>query len=176
MAGGACGYGSLVDVQPFKARVTSVSPILFKNGQGCGACYMVKCLDKRICSTSAVTVIVTDECPGCSGTHFDLSGAAFGSLALPRKGGQLRNQGVLPIVYRRSHNSLCYLCYVCSSTLLSSPWHKLKTIFWSVILHWITLIMWCFTIYNVKVSWSMIKEKQNSWFCYALTRKFYLNL
>ncbi|KAJ8436839.1 hypothetical protein Cgig2_018935 [Carnegiea gigantea] len=100
--GGACGYGSLVDVQPFKARVTAVSPILFKNGEGCGACYMVKCLDKSICSSSAVTVIVTDECPGCSSTHFDLSGAAFGHLSLPGRGGQLRNRGILPVVYRRT--------------------------------------------------------------------------
>nr|GEW26228.1 N-alpha-acetyltransferase 10-like [Tanacetum cinerariifolium] len=40
--GGACGYGSLVDVKPFKARVGAVSPILFKGGEGCGACYKVK--------------------------------------------------------------------------------------------------------------------------------------
>ncbi|CAM8882628.1 unnamed protein product [Rhodiola kirilowii] len=30
--GGACGYGSLVDVKPFRARVGAVSPVLF---QGC---------------------------------------------------------------------------------------------------------------------------------------------
>lgn len=67
---------------------------------------MVKCLDKRVCSDSAVTVVVTDECPGCSGTHFDLSGAALGHMGLHGKGGQLRNRGILPIIYRRSHNSL----------------------------------------------------------------------
>ncbi|KAJ6349002.1 hypothetical protein OIU77_006564 [Salix suchowensis] len=36
---GACGYGSLVDVKPLRARVGAVSPVLFKNGEGCGACY-----------------------------------------------------------------------------------------------------------------------------------------
>jgi expansin len=63
----------LVDVVPMKARVGAVSPVLFKNGEGCGACYKVRCLGSSICSRRAVT----DECPGgvCSGgrTHFDLS-------------------------------------------------------------------------------------------------------
>ncbi|KAG9138975.1 hypothetical protein Leryth_025406 [Lithospermum erythrorhizon] len=103
--GGACGYGSLVDVKPFRARVGAVSPILFKGGEGCGACFKVKCLDKSICSRRAVTIIITDECPGgyCSGghTHFDLSGAAFGRMAMLGYGGDLRNRGELAVIYRR---------------------------------------------------------------------------
>ncbi|KAG9153866.1 hypothetical protein Leryth_005970 [Lithospermum erythrorhizon] len=104
--GGACGYGSLVDVKPFKARVGAVSPILFKGGEGCGACYKVKCLDKSICSRRAVTVIITDECPGgyCSGgrTHFDLSGSAFSRMAMLGYGGDLRNRGEISVTYRRT--------------------------------------------------------------------------
>ncbi|KAI4980748.1 hypothetical protein ZWY2020_021233 [Hordeum vulgare] len=103
--GGACGYGTLVDVVPMKARVGAVSPVLFKAGEGCGACYKVRCLDRGICSRRAVTVIVTDECPGgyCSlgRTHFDLSGAAFGRLAVAGHGGQLRNRGEISVVFRR---------------------------------------------------------------------------
>jgi hypothetical protein len=103
--GGACGYGSLVDVVPMKARVGSVSPVLFKDGEGCGACYKVKCLDHGICSRRAVTVIVTDECPGglCAfgRTHFDLSGAAFSRMAVAGAGGHLRDRGQLSVVYRR---------------------------------------------------------------------------
>jgi expansin len=91
----------LVDVVPMKARVGAVSPVLFKNGEGCGACYKVRCLDSSICSRRAVT----DECPGgvCSGgrTHFDLSGAAFGRLAAAGEGGQLRNRGEINVVFRR---------------------------------------------------------------------------
>ncbi|KAH9744143.1 expansin-B3 [Citrus sinensis] len=83
--GGACGYGSLVDVKPLRARVGAVSPVLFKNGGGCGACY---------------------KCPGgyCSNgrTHFDLSGAAFGRMAIAGESGQLRNRGELPVIYRRA--------------------------------------------------------------------------
>ncbi|XP_062019637.1 expansin-B3-like [Rosa rugosa] len=101
--GGACGYGSLVDVKPLRARVGAVSPVLFKNGEGCGACYKVKCLDKSICSRRAVTIIVTDECPGCSGgPHFDLSGAAFGRMAIAGEHGLLRNRGELSVLYRRT--------------------------------------------------------------------------
>ncbi|KAL6975821.1 Expansin-B3 [Sarracenia purpurea var. burkii] len=104
--GGACGYGSLVDVKPLRARVGAVSPVLFKGGEGCGACFKVKCLDASICSRRAVTVIITDECPGgyCSGgrTHFDLSGAAFGRMAVAGNSNQLRNRGLLSVIYRRT--------------------------------------------------------------------------
>nr|CAB3487735.1 unnamed protein product [Digitaria exilis] len=90
-----------------KARVGSVSPVLFKDGEGCGACYKVKCLDRGICSRRAVTVIVTDECPGgglCGfgHTHFDLSGAAFSRMAVAGAGGRLRDRGQLSVVYRRT--------------------------------------------------------------------------
>ncbi|XP_037478545.1 expansin-B17-like [Triticum dicoccoides] len=105
--GGACGYGTLVDVVPMKARVGSVSPVLFKGGEGCGACYKVRCLDHGICSRRAVTVIVTDECPGgglCGGgnTHFDLSGAAFSRMAVAGAGAHLRDRGQLKVIYRRT--------------------------------------------------------------------------
>uniref|UniRef100_A0A0E0CNY4 Expansin-like EG45 domain-containing protein n=1 Tax=Oryza meridionalis TaxID=40149 RepID=A0A0E0CNY4_9ORYZ len=104
--GGACGYGTLVDVVPMKTRVGAVSPVLFKGGEGCGACYKVRCLDTSICSRRAVTVIVTDECPGgvCAfgRTHFDLSGAAFARLAVAGHGGQLQNRGEISVVYRRT--------------------------------------------------------------------------
>lgn len=101
--GGACGYGTMVDVKPFRARVGAVSPVLFKGGEGCGACYKVKCLDRSICSRRAVTVIITDECPGCANdrVHFDLSGAAFGRMAVTGYGGSLRNRGEIPVIYRR---------------------------------------------------------------------------
>ncbi|KAK8655261.1 hypothetical protein V6N13_107849 [Hibiscus sabdariffa] len=104
--GGACGYGSLVDVRPLKARVGAVSPVLFKNGEGCGACYKVKCLDNTICSKRPVTIIVMDRSPPGPGvigrTHFDLSGAAFGHMAVRGRSAQLRNRGELQVLYRRT--------------------------------------------------------------------------
>ncbi|GLJ40741.1 hypothetical protein SUGI_0842190 [Cryptomeria japonica] len=104
--GGACGYGGLVDQKPLKARVGAVSPILFKGGEGCGACYKVKCMQEGMCSEKPVTIIVTDECPGgyCAfgRTHFDLSGAAFGHMATAGKTPELLNSGELPVLYRRT--------------------------------------------------------------------------
>ncbi|KAK1393307.1 putative expansin/Lol pI [Heracleum sosnowskyi] len=102
--GGACGYGPMVETEPLmKGRVGAASPILFKGGAGCGACYKVKCLDKSICSRKGVRVIITDECPGCPAlTQFDLSGAAFGTLAVPGERDQLRNRGIIPIIFRRA--------------------------------------------------------------------------
>lgn len=105
-----------MDVKPLRARVGAVSPVLFKNGEGCGACYKVRCLDRGICSRRAVTIIVTDECPGgyCSNgrTHFDLSGAAFGRMAITGEGGQLRNRGEIPVVFRRYVRVCDYLSHV----------------------------------------------------------------
>ncbi|KAG0457066.1 hypothetical protein HPP92_021895 [Vanilla planifolia] len=104
--GGACGYGSLVDVRPLRARVGAVSPVLFKDGEGCGACYKVRCFDHSICSRRAVTIIVTDECPGgyCAfgRTHFDLSGAAFSRMAVSGMGPELRNRGEISVLYSRT--------------------------------------------------------------------------
>ncbi|KAJ8749131.1 hypothetical protein K2173_013738 [Erythroxylum novogranatense] len=100
----ACGYGSLVDVKPLRARVGAVSPVLFKNGEGCGACYKVKCR-QNICSRRAVTIIVTDECPGgyCANgrTHFDLSGAAFGRMAVAGEWSAQEPRRA-PVLYRRT--------------------------------------------------------------------------
>ncbi|CAH9121260.1 unnamed protein product [Cuscuta epithymum] len=102
--GGACGYGTMVDVQPFKARVGAVSPALFKEGEGCGACYKVKCLDNTICSKKAVTVIITDQAPQRYSDRplFDLSGSVYGRMAITGHGSSLRDRGEMPIIYRRT--------------------------------------------------------------------------
>lgn len=94
-----------MDVRPLRGRVGAVSPVLFKDGEGCGACYKVRCADRSICSRRAVTIIVTDECPGgyCAfgRTHFDLSGAAFSRMAVAGLGPELRNRGEISVLYSR---------------------------------------------------------------------------
>ncbi|KAJ3706713.1 hypothetical protein LUZ61_010418 [Rhynchospora tenuis] len=101
--GCACGYADAVGKAPYSSMITSVGPSLYKEGRGCGACYMVRCSTHSLCSGSPVTVVVADVCPGCTENEFrfDMSGTAFGLMSKSFSADQFRNIGRISVQYKR---------------------------------------------------------------------------
>ncbi|OWM75707.1 hypothetical protein CDL15_Pgr021872 [Punica granatum] len=105
--GGSCGYGNAVSRPPFSSMVTGIGPSLYKSGKECGACYQIKCSKSAhpSCSGKPVRVVITDFCPGgpcvTDSAHFDLSGTAFGAMAVAGEEEKLRDAGVLKIQFAR---------------------------------------------------------------------------
>ncbi|KZV47337.1 hypothetical protein F511_30157 [Dorcoceras hygrometricum] len=101
--GGACGFQNDVSAEPFSSLITAAASSLYSSGAGCGTCYQVKCTTHRACSGNPVTVVITDECPGCDSRSilFDLSGTSFGTMSNYGEAGQLRGVGIQQIQYKR---------------------------------------------------------------------------
>jgi hypothetical protein len=107
LTGGACGYQTAVGKQPFDSMIAAGSAPLYRGGEGCGACYEVKCTSNAACSGQPVTIVITDLSPGGlfpgEVAHFDMSGTAMGAMAKPGPGmaDKVRAGGVVRVQYRR---------------------------------------------------------------------------
>lgn len=74
---------------------------IFKDGKGCGSCFKIKCGNK-VCSKKPVVVFITDmNYYQFAPYHFDLSGTAFGALAMPGRESELRRYGIIDLRFRR---------------------------------------------------------------------------
>ncbi|KAL6642707.1 hypothetical protein ACP70R_020888 [Stipagrostis hirtigluma subsp. patula] len=101
--GGACGFKH-TNQYPFMSMTSCGNEPLFKDGKGCGSCYQIRCVRKNnpACSGVPKTVMITDmNYYPVAKYHFDLSGTAFGSMALPGLNDKLRHAGIIDMQFRR---------------------------------------------------------------------------
>lgn len=81
------------------AAVSDRNPDLWKNGQGCGKHYLIRCQGNGCRNGDAITIEVVDRCPnGCEGRDFDLSEEAFGAIAD-------KTVGVIKVQYEPVNNA-----------------------------------------------------------------------
>ncbi|KAH9604889.1 hypothetical protein KSS87_013651 [Heliosperma pusillum] len=101
---GACGYGALA-LKMYGGHAAAARLNIYQDGQGCGACYKIRCENTAVCSKTGTNIVVTDIHNTTSNvTDFVLSNRAFRAMALPGKDKVLLGLGIVdvevPCVYK----------------------------------------------------------------------------
>ncbi|KAJ1260810.1 hypothetical protein BS78_10G260800 [Paspalum vaginatum] len=114
--GGACGYGATVAATELSGGrggliAVAAGAEFFRDGAGCGACYQLRCRDRRVCGDDGVKVVVADA---ANRSGFLLPREAFAAMARRRRrgisssddqllpaGGLDNNSSVLQVDFRR---------------------------------------------------------------------------
>ncbi|KAJ9548787.1 hypothetical protein OSB04_021330 [Centaurea solstitialis] len=102
-SGGACGWEDDVKYPPLSSMISAGNANIFLNGKGSQILVQIFCNQPPYCSGKPITVTISDECPGaCNNVpfHFDLSGYAFGAMALPGQGHNLRQLGQVDVQFQ----------------------------------------------------------------------------